>query len=160
MEWNTIYRPAPWLTLDADLDASRALFTDHDKAKGDRIPEAIKASVSASATVHDIAGASGLSASLRLRYFASRDLTADGAQRSAPSTIVNAQLNYDVSARIAFGLEALNLFDVKYNDAEYYDSYRLLGQPANPASADGSYQGHVIHAGEPREIRASLTIRY
>ena len=58
------------------------------------------------------------------------------------------------------GLEVLNLFDVKYNDAEYYDSSRLKGEPANPNSADGSYLDHEIHPGEPREVRFSTTFRY
>lgn len=160
VEWNNIYKPTPWLTIDADAAQSQAFFADHDKAVGDRIPEAIKTSVSASATIHDLNFAPGLTASLRLRYFAPRDLTQDGGQRSAPSTVVNGRVTYDVSRNLTVGLEALNLLDVKYNDAEYYDAFRLRGQPANPASADGSYQGHVIHAGEPREIRASLTVKF
>ena len=160
LEWNNIYRPTGWLTVDADFAVSQAFFTDHNKAVGDRIPEAIKSSTSISATVHDLPAAPKLTASLRLRHFAARDLIEDGSQRSAPSTVVNGRVTYQASPRVTLGLEALNLFDVRYNDAEYYDAFRLKGQPANPNSDDGGYLGHVIHAGEPREIRVSLTVRY
>ncbi len=160
VEWNNLYRPFSWLTIDADFAASQAFYTDHNRVVGDRIPEAIKRSASISATLHDLAAAPGLTASLRLRHFAARDLIEDGSQKSSPSTVVNGRLTYQASARLTLGLEALNLFNVKYNDAEYYDSYRLKGQPANPNSDDGSYMGHVIHAGEPREIRVSMTSKF
>lgn len=160
VEWNNIYRPFDWLTIDADFAASQAFYTDHNRVVGDRIPEAIKRSASIAATLHDLPAAPGLTASLRLRHFAARDLIEDGSQKSRPSTVVNGRLTYQANARLTFGLEALNLFNVKYNDAEYYDAYRLKGQPANPSSDDGSYLGHVIHAGEPREIRVSVTSKF
>ena len=74
--------------------------------------------------------------------------------------MVNARITYDLTSRVALGLEALNLFNAKYNDAEYYDASRLKGEPANPASDDGSYLSHVIHAGEPLEVRVSATLKY
>jgi outer membrane receptor protein involved in Fe transport len=160
VEFNNIYAPLAWLTIDADVAVSRAYFTDHDTVVGDRIPEAINSSISASAILHDIPGAKGFTASVRLRYFGPRDLIENGTQHSAPVTVVNARLGYDLTEHVSLGLEVLNLLDTAYNDAEYYDSYRLFGQPRNPDSPDGSYMGHVIHAGEPREIRGSVTYRF
>ena len=159
-EWNNIYKPTGWLTLDADLAVSQAFFTDHNVVVGNQIPEAIKSSVSAAATVHDLPGLAGVTGSLRLRYFAPRNLIEDGSQRSTSSTVVNGRVTWQVRPRILFGAELLNLFNVRYNDAEYYDSYRLKGQPPNPATPDGSYMDHTIHPGEPREARLSLTLAY
>ncbi len=159
IELNNIYAPASWLTIDADVAISRAYFTDHNIAVGDRIPEAINSSASAAVILHDIPRAGGFTASLRLRYFGPRDLVEDGSQRSAPVTLLNFRVGLDLSRRVSMALEILNLLGVAYNDAEYYSNYRLLGQPANPDSADGSYLGHTIHAGEPREIRVSTTVR-
>jgi hypothetical protein len=160
VEFDNIYAPTRWLTIDADFAVSRAYFTDHDTAIGDRIPEAINSSISASAILHDIPGAQGLTASVRLRYFGPRDLIENGSQHSAPVTVVNARFGYDLTRHVSLGLEVLNVLNTAYNDAEYYDSYRLLGQPANPDSPDGSYLGHTIHAGEPREFRGSVTYRF
>ncbi len=97
---------------------------------------------------------------MRLRYFGPRDLIENGTQHSAPVAVVNSRLSYDLTRHVSLGLEVLNLFDTAYNDAEYYDSYRLFGQPPNPLSPDGSYMGHVVHTGEPREIRGSVTYRF
>ncbi len=160
IEWNNIYKPTRWLTLDADLALSQAFFTDHDLIVGNQIPEAIKSSVSASATVHDVPGLAGFTGGLRLRYFAPRNLIENGRERSASSTVVNARVAYQVTPHVVIGCEVLNLFNARYYDAEYYDAYRLRGQPPNPSSADGSYIGHTVHAGEPLEVRASLTFSY
>lgn len=160
VEWSNIYKPVRWLTLDADVALSQAAFTDHNPSVGDQIPEAIKSSASAAATIHDLPGWSGFTGSLRLRYFAPRNLIEDASQRSSSSTVVNARITYRATPRVVLGAEVLNLFNVKYNDAEYYDSYRLKGQTANPLSADGSYMDHTIHPGEPREMRLSLTFLY
>ena len=160
VEWNNIYKPTRWLTVDADVAISQAFFADHNAAVGNQIPEAIKGSVSASATLHDVPGWSGFTASLRLRYFAPRNLIEDGGERSKASTVVNARVAYRVTPRVVLGAEALNLLNAKYNDAEYYDAYRLKGQIANPSSADGSYMDHTLHPGEPVEVRASLTLTY
>jgi outer membrane receptor protein involved in Fe transport len=160
VEVNTIYNPWRVLTVDADIAQSQAFFTDHDKAVGDRIPEAVRTSASFALILHDLAFARGFTGSVRMRYFGARDLIEDGSQVSAPVTVFNARLGYDVSRRLSLGLEALNLLNIKYNDAEYYDSYRLKGQPADPDSEDGSYMGHVIHPGEPLEVRVSATFKY
>jgi outer membrane receptor protein involved in Fe transport len=160
VEWNNIYKPSRWLTLDADLAISQAFFTDRNADIGNQIPEAIKGSVSASATVHDLPGLAGFTGSLRLRYFAPRNLIEDGSQRSTSSTVVNARVAWRIMPRIVVGAEVLNLFNVRYNDAEYYDTYRLRGQPPNTASADGSYLDHTTHPGEPIEVRISATVSY
>ncbi len=160
VEFNNIYNPTRWLTLDADFALSQAFFTDRDPVVGNQIPEAIKTSASVAAILHDLSALRGFTGSLRMRYFGPRDLIEDGSQHSASVTVFNARVTYDLTPRIVLGLEALNVFNTRYNDAEYYDSYRLKGQPANPDSDDGSYDGHVIHAGEPLEVRFSATVKY
>ena len=160
LEINTIYKPWSWLTVDANYAKSQAFFTDNNRVVGDSIPEAIKNSASVAVIFHDLPRAPKLTASIRMRYFGARDLIEDRSQESAPVTVFNGRLSYDLTKRLTLGVEALNLFNTKYNDAEYYDSYRLQGQPANPNSDDGSYMGHVIHPGEPLEVRVSATIKY
>ncbi|THD63889.1 TonB-dependent receptor [Phenylobacterium sp.] len=160
VELNNIYYPWRWLTLDADFALSQAFFSDRDPVVGNQIPEAIKSSASVAVILHGLDVAPGFTGSLRMRYFGARDLTADGSQRSAPVTVFNARVTYDLTPRLTLGVEALNLFNTKYNDAEYYDSSRLKGEPANPNSDDGSYLGHVIHPGEPLEIRLSANVKY
>ena len=160
IELNNIYNPWRWMTLDADASLSQAFFTTRDATVGNQIPEAIKSSASVAVILHDLSFAPGFTGSLRMRYFGPRNLIEDGSQKSAAVTVVNARIAYDLTPRVALGLEALNLFNAKYNDAEYYDASRLKGEPANPASDDGSYLSHVIHAGEPLEVRVSATLKY
>lgn len=160
VEWNTDVKPVRWLSLDVDVAASQAHFTDHLDGVGSRVPEAIGSMVSASATVVDPPGAKRLTASLRLRYVAPRNLTEDGTQKSHASTVLNGRATYRIAPGAILGVEILNLADARYADAEYYDAYRLKGQAANPATSDGSYMGRMIHPGEPREARLSLTLTF
>ena len=160
IEFNNIYNPWRWLTVDADFALSQAFFTDRDPLVGNQIPEAIKTSASVAVIVHDLPQLRGFTGSVRMRYFGPRDLIENGSQHSASVTVFNARLTYDLTPRVALGLEALNLLNTKYNDAEYYDSSRLKGEPANPNSDDGSYDSHVIHPGEPLEVRLAVTVKY
>jgi len=160
VEWSTLCKPARWLTLDTDVAVSQAVFTDHNTAVGDQIPEAIRSSVSAAAIWHDLPQLPGVTGSLRLRYFAPRNLTEDASQRSHASTVVNGKIAWRISPRLMLSGEALNLLNAAYNDAEYYDAFRLKGQPASPSTPDGSYMGRTLHPGEPRQLRISAALSF
>jgi TonB-dependent Receptor Plug Domain len=89
---------------------------------------------------------SGLFGALRARHFGESPLVEDNSARSPAYTTVDAQIGFRRSKWLA-ALDVFNLFDVKWNDIEYYYVTRL----ANEASPLPDY---VVHAGVPRTIRA------
>jgi len=96
-----------------------------------------------------------LMASFRVRYLGPRDLIEDGSQQSQASTVLNAGAGYEVNTKLTVNVEVLNLADAKYNDNEYFYESRLKGEPPGP-EADKGYDDHMVHAGEPRSIRAGV----
>ncbi len=146
VEWNTRWRPIPWLLLDLDVAWTKARFTDDDPA-GKRIPGAIETAVSAGATIQQLGP---WSASVFLRYFGARPLIEDNSVRSTSSTIVNAQVGYRVTRDLLVGLEAFNLFDAEVDDIAYYYASRLPGEPP------GSMNDVHFHPAESRSFRATL----
>ena len=66
IEWSSVYTPASWLALDADLAYSRARFRDVDPA-GDRIPGAVEGVASAGVTADWQGAAFGKPAAALLR---------------------------------------------------------------------------------------------
>jgi hypothetical protein len=159
VEWNNAYRPCSWLLLDADFAYSWARFTDGNTAVGLYIPDSITSSISAGVTVRDLPALPGFFGSLRLRQFGPRPLIEDGSEESAPSSVFNLLAGYGISRNLTVSIEVLNLFDAAYNDAEYFYSSRLLGEPAGPDDGGGT-NDHMIHAGEPRSLRATLAARF
>ena len=145
MEWTNHYQPQPWLGVDLDLAYSHARFTNPDPA-GNYIPGSPVWVASGSVTFGRDTGWFG---ALRGRYFGARPLTEDGLVHSQPSLIFNARLGYRFDNGIRLQLDALNLFDAKTNQIEYYYMSRLAGEPA------GVGDRHV-HAVEPLAIRATL----
>lgn len=98
VEWANYYTPVEHVAFDFDLANSKALFSeiDEDDAAPDspggrRAPEAVGLVIASGITLHDLKGLSG---SLRLRYFGSRDLTSDGFYRSNATALLNAQVGY------------------------------------------------------------------
>ena len=155
VEFANFYAVNKWITLDADVSLSQARFTDTDPA-GDRIPDAVRSVVAAGVTLHDLGP---WHASLRARYFGSRDLIEDGSERSASSLIFNLRIAYTLSKTWELSAEVLNLFDRKVNDQEYLYSSRLRGEPVGPED-DGGYLDHHVHAGEPLTVRFGVTARF
>jgi hypothetical protein len=160
IEWTNFYTLAPSLTLDADFSYSWAKYTDGDPNHvGDRIPESMTSVIAAGLTAQNVAGLEGAFASLRLRYFGPRPLVEDGSEQSASSTVFNFMAGYECLKSWVASIEVLNLLDAKYNDNEYYYSYRLKGQTAGP-EADGGYLDHMVHPGEPRSFRMKLSAHF
>lgn len=153
IEFGNYYTPTNWLTIDADYSLSRAKFTNNEPA-GNDVPESIQSVAEAGITFHDMPQIPKLFGSMRLRYFGPRPLTQNDSVTSQSSTIVNAELGYKFDSTWTLKVDALNLFNVKTDDIEYYYNYRLPGQPAGGAS------GKVIHPAEPLEFRVSLEARF
>jgi hypothetical protein len=151
IEFNNFYRPLPWLTIDADVAASRGRFTD--AASGaDKIPGAVPLSVAAGAAI-DLP--SGVFGSVRARYFAPRPLVEDGSVESDRSLIFNARIGYRLrKPEVELAVQLLNVFDARENDVEYFYASRLPGEPLS-----GVEDIH-FRAAEPRTLRLSATYRF
>ena len=153
VEFANYYTPTGWLTIDADYSISRAYFTDHEAA-GNYVPESVQDVFEAGVTIHDPLEMKGLFGSIRVRYFGPRPLTQDDSVKSNSSTIVNAEVGYQIDPSWTLRVDILNLLNTKTNDIEYYYTSRLPGEPAA-----GVADIH-LHPAEPLEIRASLTARF
>jgi len=72
------------------------------------IPGALKAAVSAGATVHNLGRWSGAAF---LRYFGPRPLVEDNSAKSGSSSIFNVQAGYQINRALKVRLDVFNLFD-------------------------------------------------
>jgi len=151
VELSEHYQPIPWLLFDFDAAFSRARFTDDEGPDGQYVPEAINTMVSAGASIHRLGP---WSASLFLRYLGPRALTQNDSIESAPSTLFNGQIAYDVNHTVRLTLDILNIFNVQVNDMEYYYTSRLRGEPTAGIS------DYEIHPSEPLSFRLSLTTKF
>lgn len=146
IEWANYFRPVPWLTLDADIAASSARFTDHDPA-GDRIPGAIETVISLGASLQEWRGLFGAA---RLRYFGPRPLVEDNSVRSNASRLVNAEIGYRLSRQLRLSVDIFNLLDARVTDIDYFYRSRLPGEPL-----EGVDDVHT-HPAQPRSARLNL----
>lgn len=150
IEWANYWTPTPWFILDADVAISRARYKDPSSSGGAYVPEAIEQTVSIGAAITDYEEYFG---GLRLRYFGSRALMEDNSVRSKPSTLVNLKAGRHLTKHIDVSVDIYNLFDRKTYDIEYYYESKL-------ASETTSVTDHMVHPGEPRSARLTLTYRY
>jgi outer membrane receptor protein involved in Fe transport len=150
VEWTNQYKVLPWMTLDLDVACTRARFTDLDVA-GNRIPGAPAWVASGGVTFGADQGWFG---ALRARYFGPRPLIEDDSVRSQDTLIFNARAGYRFDNGVRLQLDALNLFNAKTNQIEYYYVSRLPGEPLA-----GVADRH-IHPVEPLAVRLTLAGRF
>ena len=91
---------------------------------------------------------SGWFGALRARHFGESPLVEDDSARSPAYTTVDGQIGFRHNQWLA-ALDAFNLFNVKWNDIEYYYVSRLAGEAA-------PLPDYVVHPGVPLTIRAHL----
>jgi outer membrane receptor protein involved in Fe transport len=91
---------------------------------------------------------------LKARYFGPRPLIEDDSVHSQASLIFNARAGYRFDNGIRLQLDALNLFNARTNQIEYYYVSRLPGEPL-----DGVADRHV-HPVEPLAVRLTLAGRF
>jgi hypothetical protein len=147
IEWANYYTLNRWITLDFDYAASQAIFLSPDADGGRSVPEAVGQVASAGITFRDSSGWNG---SLRLRYFGPRDLISTGAVTSSATTVVNAEIGYQLTPHWHIAVQALNLLNQQDQDIAYY--YTSQTSP----TALPSTQVH-FHPSIPREFRLALT---
>jgi len=126
---------------------TRARFTDFDPA-GSYIPGAPNMVISAGVVLGNTTGWFGAA---KLRYFGPRPLIEDNSVRSSATTLVNARVGYRFQNGVRLQLDALNLFNVKANQIEYYYESRLASEPSGVATFD-----RHLHPVEPLAIRLTL----
>ncbi len=142
------YRPVPQLAIDVDVSFAHARFSGVP-ADQTRIPGALESVVAGGITLS--ARGRGPFASLRLRHLGSYSLIEDNSVRAIPSTLVNAEAGYLLSAGIRIQASLLNLLNARADDIQYYYTSRLQGE-----STDGINDVH-FHPVEPRQLRAWLS---
>ncbi len=91
------------------------------------------------------------SAYLRFRHFG--DFPLDGGETADGSSMVNLRLGYQVTPRLQFTLDALNLLNSDDHDVEYFYASQLPGETA-------PVEDFHYHAFEPRSFRLYLNYRF
>jgi len=150
VEWNTRWRPKPWMFVDLDVAWNHARFTG-DAPEGNYIPGAPDAVVSAGIAIDRYGPWSG---AVFLRYIGSYPLIEDNSVRADASTVVDAQVGYEIAPRTKLRLDVFNVFNAKTNDITYFYESRLPGEPP-----EGVADTH-FHPGEKRSFRVSLSYRF
>ena len=154
IEWTENWQPIKWLLFDFDLALSRARFTDNEDTLGQYVPEAINTMAAAGATIHRLGP---WSASFFMRYLGPRALVQNDTVESAPSTLFNGQISYDLNSRVRLTLDILNIFNVQVNDMEYYYESRIKNPNGVLQPAANDYE---IHPSEPLQARLTLTTKF
>ncbi len=161
VEWINIFRPLPWLFINAELSATKARFTGNDPA-GDRIPNSVPLVAELGAGVKDLGR---WSASGQLRYFSPGPLVEDNRVRSRASSIVNLRAGYRLDHGWNLHLDVLNLFNNKPWNIAYYYASCLRSDPASAGcnlglGANSGVNDIHFHPAEPRQIRVTLALRF
>ncbi len=146
VEWTNHYQANSWLGTDLDFAFTRARFTNFDLA-GDHVPGAPIVIASAGIVLGERTGWFG---GAKLRYFGPRPLVEDDSVRSDPTVLVNANAGYRWKGGWIVRLDALNLFDAKSNQIDYFYTSRLPGEPL------GGVDDRHVHPVEPLAIRLTL----
>ena len=148
-EFSNYYKPARWLTIDADLSFARARYRGFDPA-GDRIPGSVEGVASLALAVDNLGPYFG---ALQLRVFGPRPLLEDNSVRSRSTTTLNGRIGYKFSPKLKLELEAFNLTNRKNSAIDYYYESRLRGEPA-PVS------GIQFHPVESRSLRMTVVANF
>jgi opacity protein-like surface antigen/outer membrane receptor protein involved in Fe transport len=176
------YRPASWVSFDADLALSRARFIGFDSAQedlfqslagfpqaqignapGNFVPEAPWMVASAGVTLGE---KTGWFSSLRWRYISSRPLTEDGVFQSPPVNTINAGVGYRFANGWRIQFDALNLLNSNSYNASYAygallttDSLfaKCFPTPTIPvAVCQNGFMDYSIHPLDPLALRFTV----
>lgn len=150
IEFSNYYKPAHWLTIDADIAYARARFRDADPV-GRRIPGAVEGVASIALSVADLGPYFG---ALQFRYFGPRPLVEDNSVRSKSTTTLNGRIGYKIAPAITLELEGFNLLDTKSSAIDYYYQSRLPNE-----GPDGQNDIH-FHPIESRSARLNLIAHF
>ena len=150
IEFANYYSPRPWLVFDADLSKSQARYAEFD-AGGPYVPVAVDTVISGGAGVDNL---HRTFASLRLRYFGPRPLTADNSVRSQATTLLNLEGGYRLARHVRVNLEVFNLANASVSDIDYYFRSRLPHEPL------AGVEDIHTHPAVPRTLRVTLAVGF
>jgi outer membrane receptor protein involved in Fe transport len=153
LEWNNRWIAKRWMTLDADFAWTRARFANMDDngLSGNLIPNAVSRVALIRAAVHDLGS---WTAGLEARYIGPYPLVQDGSLRAPSAIVANLRVQRAISADLTVSVDAMNVFDRKYFDIAYGQSYQVsANSPLVPS-------GTTVHPGEPRELRLTLHFKF
>jgi outer membrane receptor protein involved in Fe transport len=115
------------------------------------VPEAVDLVISGGASVDNF---HKTFASLRLRYFGPRPLVEDNSVRSKATTLLNAEVGYQIAKQLRLNLEIFNLTNSTVSDIDYYFASRLPGEPL-----EGVEDFHT-HPAVPRTFRVGMVLGF
>ena len=148
VEFAGFWTPLTPLTLDLSAAYTHARLRGTDAGE-DRIPQSV-ATVLGAGAVWRVTDA--LQTAVRVRRLGPAPLVEDGSVFSDSTTLVSLGAYYTVG-RLQLGLDVYNLLDAKDADITYFYGSRL------PGEASGVEDIH-FHPVEPRQVRASLRLRF
>jgi outer membrane receptor protein involved in Fe transport len=91
----------------------------------------------------------GIWGSLRLRAFAPRNLTSDATYRSSTTTLLNAELGYNIGEKWNVSAQLFNLLNNRDHDIDYAYTSRITPTAAAAFT-------NVFHPVEPFQVRFGL----
>jgi len=163
VELGNTFQITPWLSARLDGAITRARF-DRDAPADDLgcgdaapalpcspspaivgryIPNSPTNVIDASLTAQPESGWFG---ALRARHFGEAPLVEDNSARSPAYTTVDAQIGFRKPGQWLVALDVFNIFNVKWNDIEYYYVSRLQHEAAPQPD-------YVVHSGVPMTVR-------
>jgi outer membrane receptor protein involved in Fe transport len=166
IEWGNTFRINRWLHADLNAAFSRARFDrdadPDDLGCGDAaathpctqaigitgryVPNSPSNVIDAGITAQHPSGWFG---TLKARHFGESPLVEDNSAKSPAYTTFDLQFGYQQPGRWRVAVDVFNVFDVKWNDIEYYYVSRLQNEAAPRPD-------YVVHPGVPRTVRAQL----
>ena len=153
VEWNNHWIANSWLLVDADFAWTHARYAqmNDNGSTGDFIPNAVSKVALLRAAFHDLGT---WSAGVESRYIGQYPLAQDGSLTAPSAMVTNLRVRREIFPRTTLSLDALNLFNRQYYDIAYQQDYQI--SPSSPAVPSGI----TVHPGEPRQLRASVEIKF
>ena len=126
VDFSARYDVFPWLYADVDLNYTHARAID-EAPGADFIPLAPRFTSIGGLTYRN--GKKPFSASVRYRHLGDRPANEDGSVMAPGYTVFDAALNW-TKPRYELGLQAQNLFNTKWNEAQFDTETRLRNEAA------------------------------
>ena len=142
-------RLAPWLFAQVDVARARGRFRD-EPAGENRIPLAPTRAVMSSLIVHELGAFGG---ALSLRPVGDRPAQEDNAVVAQGVTSFSATGRYRVAPRVLLTGSIDNIFDVRWNEAQFATTSQLRGEPSSVTELH-------FTPGMPRSVTVGLEVRY
>ncbi|GGY82789.1 TonB-dependent receptor [Cellvibrio zantedeschiae] len=136
--------------FDLELAWTRANFTENQTREGKYVEGSVPFVTSAGISYGALTGWHG---SLRYRYFGARHLDSFDTRSAQATSTTNLGIGYRWQS-FSVELDALNLFDSKDHDIDYFYSSRLIGE-----SEEGVEDLHY-HPLEPRSLRIKAEYKF